>query len=75
MVQIEYQPDTTAEPELIAKQTFEYNFVELKGTELKMKLEFGDPLAVSFFGDNYDSIKIVVNQQAIQAHFKTQDGQ
>ena len=40
-----------------------------------MKLEFGDPLAVSFFGDYYDSINIEVNQKAITAHFKTQDGQ
>ena len=40
-----------------------------------MKLDFGDPLAVSFFGDNYDSLNIMVNQQAIRAHFKTHDGQ
>lgn len=40
-----------------------------------MKMDFGDPLAVSFFGDNYDSLNIVINQDAIATHFKTDDGQ
>ena len=40
-----------------------------------MKMDFGDPLSVSFFGDNYDSLNVVINQDAVAKHFKTNDGQ
>ena len=43
--------------------------------ELRIKIDFGDPLAVSFFGDNYDSLHVVINQQALGAHFATDNGQ
>lgn len=54
-----------------AKQTFSYDFEELNGKELKMKIDFGDPLSVSFFGDNYDSLNVEINQETIANHFKT----
>lgn len=75
MVQIKYEQDASAEPELNAKQTFSYDFEELNGKELKMKMDFGDPLSVSFFGDNYDSLNVEINQEVIANHFKTKDGQ
>ena len=40
-----------------------------------MSVKFGDPLAVSFFGDNYDSLSVKIDQQVLANNFKTHDGQ